>query len=127
MVSISRQTWPLFAMILRDWSGSLGVEPVGMARVLQAGTAARMAIALSVAGAALALWVAVQGRPRRRVARIGAGGVALALIAWPFWAVAQDYLFLYSILPGLWTWLAAASGLTGLSLAAVALLPERMR
>jgi len=123
----SQRAWPLFAMILREWSGSLGVEPVGMTRVLQASAAARIAIALGVGGAALALWVMVRGRPRRRVARIGAGGIAAGLIAWPIWAAAQDYLFLFSILPGLWTWLVAASGLAGLSLAAVALAPERGR
>ena len=127
MLTNSQRAWPLFAMILREWSGSLGVEPIGMARVLQAGTAARVAIALAVTGAVLAFWIAVRGRPRPRVARIGAGGTAAVLIVWPLWAAAQDYLFLFSILPGLWPWLAVASGLTGLSLALVALAPERGR
>lgn len=125
ILSNSQRAWPLFAASLRDWSEHLGVAPVGMARVLQAGSAARMAIALLLAGAALALWAARRGLPRHRIVRIGAGGAAAPLIIWPFWATAQDYLFLFSILPGLWPWLGAASGLAGLGLASLALGPER--
>jgi len=39
----------------------------------------------------------------------------------------QEYLFVFSVLPGLWPWLGVASGLAGLCLAAVALIPERRR
>jgi hypothetical protein len=53
--------------------------------------------------------------------------MATALILWPRWAAMQDNLFLFSVLPSLWPWLTAASGLAGLSLAAVALTPERVR
>ena len=55
------------------------------------------------------------------------GGIAALLILWPLWATAQDYLFLFSILPGLWPWLGLASGLAGAVLAALALGPERRR
>ncbi len=125
ILSNSQRAWPLFAAILRDWSESLGVAPVGMARVLWAGTAARFAIVTLVAAAAVFLWVSSRGRPRAGIIRIGAGGIAAALLLWPIWAAAQQYLFMFSILPGVWPWLGAASSLAGLSLAAIALVPER--
>jgi CubicO group peptidase (beta-lactamase class C family) len=127
ILSNSQRAWPLFAAILRDWSESLGVAPVGMARVLWAETLARVAIALALASAVLSLWVAVLGGARPRVVRTCAGGIGAALILWPLWAAAQDYLFLFSILPGLWAWLGAASGLAGLGLVTLAILPERQR
>lgn len=127
ILSNSQRAWPLFAVILRKWSENLGVAPVGMARVLWAEWAARAAISLAIAMAALAFWIALRGRPRSLNVRIGAGGIAAALILWPLWAAAQDYLFLFSILPSLWPWLGAASGLAGLGFATIALLPERPR
>lgn len=125
ILSNSQRAWPLFAAILRDWSKRLGVEPVGMARVLWAETVAQVAIIVLTAGAILSLWVAFRGRPLHGGLRTGAGGIGAALMLWPVWAAAQDYLFLFSILPGLWPWLSAASALGGFGLAAVALAPER--
>jgi CubicO group peptidase (beta-lactamase class C family) len=127
ILSNSQRAWPLFAAILRAWSASLDVAPVGMTRVLWAETAARIAIVLAVAVAVLSIRIALRGRPRRRAVRVIAGGIAAALILWPLWATTQDYLFLFSILPGLWPWLAAASGLAGLAIAAMALGPEVRR
>lgn len=127
ILSNSQRAWPLFAAILRDWSQSLGVAPVGMARVLWAETAARGAIALGLASAVLSLWVALLGGTRPTVLRACAGGIGAALILWPLWAASQDYLFVFSILPGLWPWLGAASGLAGLGLVMLAILPERQR
>jgi CubicO group peptidase (beta-lactamase class C family) len=127
ILSNSQRAWPLFAAILRDWSESLGVAPVGMARVLWAELAARGAIALALAFAALSFWVALSGGARPWLLRACAAGIGAALILWPPWAAAQDYLFLFSILPGLWGWLGAASGLAGLGLVALATLPERRR
>jgi CubicO group peptidase (beta-lactamase class C family) len=127
ILSNSQRAWPLFAAILRDWSASLGVAPVGMTRVLLAETAARVGIALGLLVGAFVIWIA--SRPGRRPwsARGMAGGVAAALILWPLWAAAQEYLFVFSILPGLWPWLGATSGLAGVGLAALALAPERRR
>ena len=96
-----------------------------MARVLWAEKAARVGIALGLVVAALGLGIALRGRRRGPYTRIAAGGIAAALILWPLWAAAQDYLFLFPILPGLWPWLGVASGLAGLGLAAVALGPRR--
>lgn len=127
ILSNSQRAWPLFAVILRDWSENIGVAPVGMARVLWAETAARAAIFVLVAAAATMPWIAHRGRSRPRIVRIGAGGLAAILILWPHWAAVQDYLFLFSILPGLWPWLGAASGLAGLSIGLLALVPERRR
>ncbi|MFD1195451.1 serine hydrolase domain-containing protein [Seohaeicola saemankumensis] len=127
ILSNSQRAWPLFAAILRDWSESLGVAPVGMARVLWAERAAHVGIALGLFFAALSLRTALRGGQRPLVARTMAGAIGAALILWPLWAAAQEYLFLFSILPGIWPWLGATSGLVGLSLAAVALGPRRSR
>ena len=125
ILSNSQRAWPLFAAVLRDWSESLGVEPVGMSRVLRAETAARGAIAAALATAALTLWLALAGGARSRIVRRCAAGIGAALILWPVWAAAQDYLFLFSILPGVWPWLGAASGLTGMAMITFALASER--
>ena len=125
ILSNSQRAWPLFATILREWSQSLRVAPVGMARVLWAEGAARLAIALGFAVAALGFWRAYRGARRPLAMRALAGGIAAALILWPLWAVSRDYLFLFSILPGLWPFLAAVSALAGLGLAALAVAPER--
>jgi CubicO group peptidase (beta-lactamase class C family) len=77
--------------------------------------------------AALSLRTALRGGQRPLVARIMSGAIGTALVLWPLWAAAQAYLFLFSILPGLWPWLGAASGLAGLGLASVALGPRRSR
>jgi hypothetical protein len=120
ILSNSQRAWPLFAAVLREWSGSLGVEPVGMARVLWAETVAKVAVAALLAAGVLAAWSAARG------AGGGAGGAAAAgisgvvLLGWPIWAARQDYLFLFSILPGLWPLLAVASILSGLALLALA-------
>lgn len=126
ILSNSQRAWPLFAALLRDWSESLGVAPVGMTRVLLAETAARITIVLALAAAVFGVRFAC-ARRRPRAIRIAAGIVATVLIGWPLWAAAQTYLFLFSILPGLWPWLAGASGLAGLGLASVALMPKRNR
>ncbi|SDZ06792.1 CubicO group peptidase, beta-lactamase class C family [Jannaschia faecimaris] len=123
----SQRAWPLFAAILRDWSESLGVAPVGMARVLWAGTAARVAIGILAAVTALILWAALGGRPLGSAVRIGLGIMAVPLLLWPLRAATAEYLFLFSILPALWPWLAASSGLAGLGLGALALTPVRVR
>lgn len=127
ILSNSQRAWPLFAAILREWSESLTVAPVGMARVIWAEAAARIGILLGLSVGTLAVWMASRSGRRSWFARVAAGGIAAALILWPLWAAAQDYLFLFSILPGLWPWLGAASGLAGLGLTALAILPERQR
>lgn len=126
ILSNSQRAWPLFAALLRDWSEGLGVSPVGMTRVLKAERAARIGIGLTLALALLALRLAFVHR-RPRAIRIAAGIAAAALIGWPLWAASQTYLFLFSILPGLWPWLGGASGLAGVGLASIALMPERDR
>ena len=127
ILSNSQRAWPLFAAILRDWSDSLGVAPVGMVRVLWAGTAARIVIGCLVAISATGLWLALRRSPRPRAVRGAAAGLALVLMLWPPWAMTQDYLFLFSILPGLWPWLGGASVLAGIGLVSLALAPGRPR
>ncbi|WP_188129930.1 serine hydrolase domain-containing protein [Roseovarius litoreus] len=127
ILSNSQRAWPLFAAILQEWSEDMGVAPVGMARVLWAETAARAGIGLGLIVGTLGVWTALRhGRPTQ-TARVTLGGIAAALISWPFWASAQDYLFLFSILPGLWLWLGVASGLAGLGLGMLAFKPDQRR
>jgi len=123
----SQRAWPLFAAVLREWSESLGVAPVGMARVLWAEAAARIGIAVGVGLGFLGLWCAYRGWHGSSLVRRVTGTVAAALVLWPLWAVTRDYLFLFSILPGLWPFIAAASVLAGLGLAAAAVAPEPRR
>ncbi|MFN4204250.1 MAG: serine hydrolase domain-containing protein [Tabrizicola sp.] len=124
-LSNSQRAWPLFAAILRDWSDSLGVEPVGMVRILLAEQAARIAIALAFATAGLAFWRAFRGCRPAPALRLVVGGVAAGLILWPAWAANRDYLFLFSSLPGLWPWLGAGSVVAGAGLLALSLAPGR--
>ena len=69
--------WPLFAVVLEAWSDSLGVAPVGMARVLWA---ERIALGLVVALLALAV-AALRGLrlgaspALRKAAFLGAAGL----------------------------------------------------
>jgi len=125
ILSNSQRAWPLFAAILRDWSQTIGVAPVGMARVLVAEAVARVGIVLGPIIGALGVWMAFRPGRRPRIARVTAGGIAAALILWPLWAAVQDYLFLFSILPGLWRWLGIASGLAGFGLVLTAVTAER--
>lgn len=117
----SQRAWPLMAETLAAWSGELGVRPVGMSRIHWAEPAAWVAIAVVGLGAALALLAAIRGGPRRRIVRAATGAVAAALLILTLWMVSSNYLFLFSILPGLWPWLATATGVFGLCLGAFAL------
>ncbi|MCC5986574.1 MAG: beta-lactamase family protein [Pararhodobacter sp.] len=120
MLANSQRAWPLFATVLGEWSGKLGVAPVGMARVAQVwtlGLAATIALALSAGAQALRLAIAVK-RGRRRLLRPGlwrgmlaiGGGAVIALV---LWAAAQEYLILHSVLPGLSLWLGLATAAAG--------------
>ncbi len=129
LLANSQRAWPLFGHVLRAWSGALGVAPVGMALVTWARLAAWVAVALLAAIAALVLsrLAAPRGHPWARAGEAVAG---LGLIGAVAWASAQDYLFLFSILPGMMGWLAAASLSTGAALLASAVvrpMPTRRR
>lgn len=121
----SQRAWPLFAVVLEAWSDSLGVAPVGMARVLWA---ERIALGLVVALLALAV-AALRGLrlgaspALRKAAFLGAAG----LVGIPLWAAAQDYLFVFSILPRLSVWLAGAMLTAGLALGLFALAAKSLR
>lgn len=129
LLANSQRAWPLFGHVLRAWSGALGVAPVGMALVTWARPAAWVAVALLAAIAAFVLsrLAAPRGHPWARAGEAVAG---LGLIGAVAWASAQDYLFLFSILPGMMGWLAAASLSTGAALLASAVvrpMPTRRR
>ena len=81
----SQRAWPLFAALLREWSESLGVAPVGMPNVLWAEAAARIAITMGVGPGILGLWAAYRSWHMSGLGRRVAGAAALAL--WPLWAV----------------------------------------
>ncbi len=123
----SQRAWPLFAEVLRVWSESLGVEPVGMTRILWLETITRLAMVLLGTLAVLALWPVIKRTSRTPILRGAAGALSAALVIWPLWAASRDYLFLFSILPGLWPGLAITSGITGVCLGAFAVGPENRR
>jgi CubicO group peptidase (beta-lactamase class C family) len=123
----SQRAWPLFAEVLQVWSESLGVHPLGMTRILWLETVTRLVMLLLGTLAVLALWRTSRRSSRTPVLRGAACALSAALIGWPLWAANQDYLFLFSILPGLWPWLAGLSGITGLCLAAFAVGPGGRR
>lgn len=119
LLANSQRAWPLFGHILRDWSRSLGVPPVGMSRVTLARPLALGVLALLLGAAAVQagrLAAGVARRERRwtppaalrrprRLLQVGAGVLLLGSVAW---ASAQEYLFVFSILPGLTGWLGGA-------------------
>jgi CubicO group peptidase (beta-lactamase class C family) len=121
ILSNSQRAWPLFARVLRAWSGDLGASPVGMSRVLWAGIAARVIIVLLLALAALAVLARARGGRPGALRRGAAGALAAALIGGVLWAARQDYLFLFSILPGLAAYLGAAMLVAGAGLLVYAL------
>ena len=133
LLANSQRAWPLFAEVLAEWSTTLGVAPVGMARVAQGwtlGLAATALLTLAAIVQALRLGIGIASgqrgwtwpTPWRAAAALsGAGLIALTL-----WAAAQDYLFLFSILPGLAGWLGLATATLGASMILSAFLPRTM-
>jgi len=122
LLANSQRAWPLFGEVLREWSASLGVAPVGMARValvwwIGFGLTAALAFGAAVQALRLGLKIGGQRRLRRPSALRGlAAFVGGGMIAAVLWAAGQDYLFLYSVLPGLTGWLAAAATALGLAM-----------
>ncbi len=123
LLTNSQRAWPLFAEVLRAWSGTLGVAPVGMARVAYIWTLGlAMTLALALGAAAQALRLAISWRRglrqsqrptlARSVLALGGGGL-IAIVAW---AAMQEYLIIDSVLPGLSLWLRLASAAAGLML-----------
>lgn len=117
LLSNSQRAWPLFAALLDEWSDFLGVAPVGMTRILWAEWAAQTAITILLGIGAAAIFFAFRPGSLPRLLDVPIGLVASGLIAFPVWASLQDYLFVFSILPSLWPWLAVAMTSAGVSLA----------
>jgi hypothetical protein len=134
LLANSQRAWPLFGHILRRWSASMGVEPVGMSRVTLARPLAWMLVFLLLAGAGLQtlrLQIGYSRGRRRWMPRtrthpvVGllqalAGVALLGLVAW---AATRDYLFIFSILPGMMGWLGGSLAAAGAVLLASALVP----
>jgi hypothetical protein len=127
LLANSQRAWPLFAHILRAWSGSLGVAPVRMSRIVWAAPVAWGVIVLAL-GSAVLLVAGVLSRRGMRpgsgrrflrpgrpgpVPRLGALAVGIGLVGLVVWASLQDYLFLFSILPAATGWLGMALALLG--------------
>ena len=131
LLANSQRAWPLFPEILGEWPTTLGVDPVGMARVPRGWTlglvaTAFLALAAIVQSLRLGIGIALGQRGwrgpawrRTTVALSGAGLIALVL-----WAAWQDYLFLFSILPGLAGWLGLAAAGLGAVMVLSAFLPQ---
>ena len=131
LLANSQRAWPLFPEILGEWPTTLGVDLVGMARVPRGWTlglvaTAFLALAAIVQSLRLGIGIALGQRGwrgpawrRTTVALSGAGLIALVL-----WAASQDYLFLFSILPGLAGWLGLAAAGLGAVMVLSAFLPQ---
>lgn len=132
LLANSQRAWPLFAEILGEWSAVLGVSPVGMARVAHGwtlGLAVTVLLALAATLQSLRLGIGLAAQSRRwqwpTPARAALGLAGVALIALVLWAVAQGYLFLFSVLPGLSGWLGLATAALGAVMVMSAFLPRR--
>jgi len=111
LLTNSQRAWPLFGHILRAWSASLGVEPVRMSRVTLAAPVAWVMIGLCVLASVGLLGRSILPPPQhgesrmrrgpRRTTRVLAATGGLVLLGSVGWASAQEYLFLFSILPSL--------------------------
>ena len=137
LLANSQRAWPLFAHILRAWSGSLGVAPVRMSRIVWAAPVAWGVIVLALGSAALLVAGVLSRRGMRPgigrrflrpgrpgpVPRLGALAVGIGLVGLVVWASLQDYLFLFSILPAATRWLGMALALLGGALVAWGVVP----
>lgn len=133
LLANSQRAWPLFSHVLRAWSQTLGVEPVRMARIVWAAPLAWLIIGVCLLAAAILVTRAVL----RRRTGVGAGSGAraglvirtvavlggLVLLASVAWASAQNYLFLFSILPATTVWLGLAVAIFAVGLLVWALMP----
>lgn len=130
LLANSQRAWPLFAHVLRAWSGALGVAPVGMGRLTLAAPLAWGVVLLLVLGAvgvgvgALRPRRAPGARSRLRPLRLAWGVGLLATVGW---CATRDYLFLFSVLPGTAKWLGVAATLLGAALVFSALARSRTR
>jgi hypothetical protein len=68
----SQRAWPLFAQILRAWSGSLGVAPVRMSRIVEAApVVSGLVVAYRSAGLPTARLLGDPGCSRPQVSEVG--------------------------------------------------------
>ncbi len=104
LLANSQRAWPLFARVLAEWSRAIGVAPVGMARVRWGTPAAWSASGLAVV-VALAVAITRPASRRRAAMRLAA---ALSILAGVGWAATRDYLFVFSVIPDVIGWVAAA-------------------
>ena len=127
----SQRSWPLMAVVLDDWARWSGLGSLGMSTISRATTALRFGIALTlIASAALVSRLAV-GLNRGELSldplstvglssRLVMASLGLILLAVLGWAIAQPYLFVSSIFPGLVGWAAVSFCALAISLIASA-------
>ncbi|MGZ3216523.1 ester cyclase [Paracoccus sp. T5] len=102
-------TGPLVPLAFAPTNGSLVFETAEFSR-FEGGLLSRHTVIIDMLGLARQigavppLWIALRRRPRPRLGRVMFGVTAALLTLWPLWAAAQDYLFLFSILLGFWSW-----------------------
>ena len=131
----SQRAWPLFAEVMREWSKWAGIAPVGMAHLTTVIFVLQVAIGLLI--------IASLGQ----ILRIGRGLVMnqrsfapLANEAWTVrllqglsatflfsvlvWERSQDYLFLWSIIPHVFSWFEFAILVAAVALAVTAAVPR---
>ncbi len=121
----SQNSWPLFARLLTDWGGWLGVSSIGMGLIVRAGNIIRAALALVLA---LNLWQIYRlvKRQRSRVPvplRALQVIISISLIAGLAGAMSMDYLFVTSVFPKISGLIGFVMLFSALVLLASALLP----
>ncbi len=100
-----------------------------VAQIWTMGLAATIGLALGAGVQALRLAITMRRRQHRLQwpglwrGILATGGGALVLLV--LWAAAQEYLILYSVLPGLSLWLGLATAAAGMVMAVSAFCPPR--
>ncbi len=135
MLVNSQRAWPLFAKVLRDWSKWAGVAPVGMAYLTMITFVLQVIIGLLTITSLGQIFRVGQGlvmgkrsfAPLANVAwivRLVQGLLATLLLWMLFWERSQDYLFLWSIIPHVFSWFEFAILVAAVALAITAVMPR---
>jgi len=135
MLVNSQRAWPLFAKVLRDWSKWAGIAPVGMAHLTTVIFVLQVIIGLLIIASLGQIFRIGQGlvmgkrsfAPLANVAwtvRLIQGLLATFLFWVLIWERSQDYLFLWSIIPHVFSWFEFAIFVAALALAVTAAAPR---
>jgi hypothetical protein len=135
LLANSQRSWPFFAHVLSDWAAWNGVPAVRMGRIVPATMTLRGVIILLVVLSVTQAWRIGHGlrsgrrrfaplAPRSRPLRVVQMVLFTVLAGGLWWSVNQEYLFVSSIFPTLYVWLAAALAVVAAASLMTALCPS---